>query len=688
MTNQLEKELKLRYGQDAAFRPDQERAILSVLQGKRTLVVEKTGWGKSLVYFLSTKMLRQQGGGFTIVISPLIALMSNQIEQAEKVGLVARTMNSNNRDDWEQIEEELVNDMVDILMISPEHLNNDEFRDNFLMKVAKSIGLFVVDEAHCISDWGHDFRPDYRRIVAILKLLPENVPVLATTATANDRVIEDIISQLGDNLEVIRGPLTRESLSIDVVRLGYKEERMAWIADNINKLEGTGIIYCLTKADCKLVEKWLIELGITCKRYDGDLNGEEREEIAGLFMANEIKVLVATTAFGMGVDKSDISFVIHFQKPANIVSYYQQIGRAGRGISSAKAILLTGFEDDDINTYFIESAFPTEKEMISIVDCCKRIVGPHRFEIAKETGLKQGKLEKSLKYLVVEGAIYKENGRYFKSANEWHPDLVKAELITQKRKNELERMNDYIHTDKCYMKFIAEELNDNTAIECWKCANCDEKMKFSRKVSKESLEHARYFLKHDYYTIEPRKQWPVGEKINGTNKIKEEMRMQPGLVLSNYSDCEYGRMVRECKYQRGEFSEELLEASCERLSKFIEEHNITWIAYIPSLNHPQLVKDFAQKIARYFQLPIKDAIIKVQNAVEQKTLTNSVQQFQNAYESFECTDTVLEGNVLLIDDMVDSRWTLTVCSYKLLEKGANEVYPFALSNTAGASGGA
>lgn len=688
MINQLEKELQNIYGSDATFRPDQKKAILSVIRGKRTLVVEKTGWGKSLVYFLSTKLLRQQGKGFTIVISPLIALMSNQMEQAEKVGLVARTMNSNNREDWEQIEIELMNNRVDILIISPEHLNNDEFRDNFLTKVAKSIGLFVVDEAHCISDWGHDFRPDYRRIVAILKLLPATVPVLATTATANDRVVEDIVSQLGDNLEVIRGPLTRESLSIDVVKLGYKEERMAWISDNINKLEGTGIIYCLTKADCKLVEKWLIELGITCKRYDGDLEGEEREKIAGLFMKNEIKVLVATTAFGMGVDKPDISFVIHFQKPANIVSYYQQVGRAGRGISSAKAILLTGFEDNDINTYFIESAFPTESEMVSIVDCCRRMVGSRQCEIARETGLKQGKLEKSLKYLIVEGAIYKESGRYFKSANDWYPDLAKAEQITKQRKNELERMNDYVHTEQCYMEFIANELNDSTAIKCGKCSNCDSSVKLPHTVSDESLEHARYFLKHDFYIIEPRKKWPAGEKVNGKNKIEEDMRMQPGLVLSNYSDCEYGRMVRTCKYEKGEFSEELIQASCERLARFIEEHNISWISYIPSLNRPHLVRNFAQRIARHFQLPMKDAIIKVKNAVEQKTLTNSVQQFQNAYGSFMCTDDVLAGNVLLIDDMVDSKWTLTVCSYKLLEKGANEVYPFALSNTAGASGGA
>ena len=495
------------------------------------------------------------------------------------------------KQDWEQIEIELMNNRVDILIISPEHLNNDEFRDNFLTKVAKSIGVFVVDEAHCISDWGHDFRPDYRRIVAILKLLPATVPVLATTATANDRVVEDIVS-------------------------------------------------------------------------------------------------VATTAFGMGVDKPDISFVIHFQKPANIVSYYQQVGRAGRGISSAKAILLTGFEDNDINTYFIESAFPTESEMVSIVDCCRRMVGSRQCEIARKTGLKQGKLEKSLKYLIVEGAIYKESGRYFKSANDWYPDLAKAEQITKQRKNELERMNDYVHTEQCYMEFIANELNDSTAIKCGKCSSCDSSVKLPHTVSDESLEHARYFLKHDFYIIEPRKKWPAGEKVNGKNKIEEDMRMQPGLVLSNYSDCEYGRMVRTCKYEKGEFSEELIQASCERLARFIEEHNISWISYIPSLNRPHLVRNFAQRIARHFQLPIKDAIIKIKNADEQKTLTNSVQQFQNAYGSFMCTDDVLAGNVLLIDDMVDSKWTLTVCSYKLLEKGANEVYPFALSNTAGASGGA
>lgn len=689
MRSLLHNELKKVYGTDASFRDGQEEAILAVLQNQRTLVVQKTGWGKSLVYFLATKILRQQGKGFTIIISPLIALMKNQILQAEKMGLTARTMNSNNKDEWEAIELGIMNNQVDLLIISPEHLNNDDFRDKFLVKAATSISLFVVDEAHCISDWGHDFRPDYRRIVDILKLLPPNIPVLATTATANDRVIEDIIVQLRNDLKVIRGPLTRESLAIEVIKISSREERMAWIAENINQLHGTGLIYCLTKSDCKMMQRWLESLGIACEEYDGDLEREERDRIEELFMKNQIKVLIATTAFGMGVDKSDISFVIHFQKPANIVSYYQQIGRAGRGIDYAKTIMLVGYEDDEINTYFIESAFPTEKEMISIVDCLKNNNGLKKYQIEKYTGMKHTKLEKCLKYLLVEGAIYKENNIYYKNPENWVPNLDKAEKVTKQRYKELETMKEYTDTQSCYMKFIANELNDNQAKECGKCANCVETKTNSNEISKEMIFKADYFLKHEHYIIEPRKQWPLGERVDGKNKISEEFQMRQGIVLSNYSDCGYGKLVRKCKYELGYFTEELIEKACERLEEFIEEHNITWVTYIPSLRHPTLVKEFATKIADYFELPILDAIEKVDNnAVEQKTLTNSVLQFQNAYDSFKITQNIMGGNVLLIDDMVDSRWTLTTCSYKLLKEGASEVYPFALSNTAGASGGA
>ena len=332
---ELLQELKAAYGEEARFRDGQEEAIQGILDGKRTLVVQKTGWGKSLVYFLATKILRKKAGGTTLIISPLLALMNNQISSAEKLGLHVATINSENPDDWETVIEDIKNNQVDALIISPERLANDEFR-SLLGSGAVQIQLFVVDEAHCISDWGHDFRPDYRRVVEIIQTLPPYIPVLATTATANDRVIADIKSQLGEDLLVSRGSLTRESLEIQVIKLKTKEERLAWLTDHIEELPGTGLVYCLTVRDCQLVHRWLQANGVSSRMYYAavDKEGEEsKETIVSLFMSNQIKVLVATVAFGMGFDKPDIGFVVHFQKPGNLVAYYQQIGRAGRGMA-------------------------------------------------------------------------------------------------------------------------------------------------------------------------------------------------------------------------------------------------------------------------------------------------------------------------------------------------------------------
>lgn len=317
----------------AEFRDGQWEAIETLIENRsRLLVVQRTGWGKSLVYFLATRLLRDRGNGLTLLISPLLALMRNQIAAAERIGVKAVTINSSNTEEWKAVQTELLAEQVDILLISPERLANEEFRETILLPISQKIGLFVVDEAHCISDWGHDFRPDYRRIVRILQALPSNIPALATTATANNRVINDIIAQLGSNLHITRGTLTRKSLQLQNIYLPRKAARMAWLANHLPNLPGSGIIYALTVRDADRVADWLKTQGIDTKAYHAELTNEERITLEDKLLNNKIKALVATTALGMGFDKPDLGLVIHYQRPGSVVHYYQQVGRAGRAV--------------------------------------------------------------------------------------------------------------------------------------------------------------------------------------------------------------------------------------------------------------------------------------------------------------------------------------------------------------------
>lgn len=680
-------ELKKYYGKDAEFRKGQEEAINSVLDGKRTLVVQKTGWGKSLVYFLATKIIRKETNKVTLIISPLLALMNNQIESANKLGMNVKSLNSENTAEWDLIIEEINKNDVDALIISPERLANDEFKEMLTTKITVNIGLFVVDEAHCISDWGHDFRPDYRRIIDIVKLMPSNIPVLATTATANDRVVNDIKAQLGSDIIISRGSLMRKSLAIQVVKLATKEERLAWLADNVREIPGTGIIYCLTINDCKLVEKWLKANGYTCESYYSLLDKEKKTEVIEKFMNNQIKVLVATVAFGMGFDKRDISFVIHFQKPANLVAYYQQIGRAGRAIDRAYAILFCGSEDDEINHYFIDSAFPTEKAMNEVINLVSQNPGIRLADFEMKMNMKQTGIEKCLKYLLVNGDIYKDDSKYYKTPKPWKPDLKKSEEITEIRKNELKQMNEFTDISDCYMKYIADALDDAASEPCGCCANCRKQNIFDVKVSLDDVGKAQLFIKNDFNVIEPRKMWPAGVKIPDRKTIPEDRRCEQGRVLSNYGDAGWGKHVAECKYKIGVFDEQLVDASVELLKGFVAENEIEWVTSIPSLRRPDLVKNFAIKMADKLGLPYADAIVKTDNGKCQKELYTSYLQFENAYDTFEVLrDNVLNENVLLIDDMVDSKWTFTVCGFKLREHGCGKVYPFALANTADRNG--
>lgn len=471
---QLRDLLKEVYGENAKFRPGQEEAVLAVLNGKKTLVVQHTGWGKSLVYFLSIKKLRSMGKGPAIIISPLLALMNNQVDSTKKFGLNVKALNATNQSEWKKIYVDMSLDRLDALIISPERLANEEFMDRLEGYIDK-ISLFVVDEAHCISDWGHDFRPDFRRIVRMVRRLPKETAVLATTATANDRVVRDIKYQLGSDLEILRGTMDRENLNIDVINLRSEYNKKKWLVENIPKMKGVGIIYCLTIRDCEEVTEVLQEYGIEAEIYHSQIDTETKIETEQRFQRNEIKVLVATIAFGMGVDKPDIAFVIHYQQPGNAIAYYQQIGRAGRDIAAvpkAYAIMLVGDNDNSINKYFIMNAFPTENEMNEVIEYITENPGVRRNDIKDALDVGQTWVDKVLKYLLVNGDVYRKNSRYFKTSKEWTCDMKRARIVSWFRWRELRKFNRFVTTKQCYMKFLRDELDDENTEICGRCSNC------------------------------------------------------------------------------------------------------------------------------------------------------------------------------------------------------------------------
>jgi len=675
------------YGKGSCFRDGQFEAIESVVSGNKTLVVERTGWGKSTVYFIATKLLREKGFGVTILVSPLLSLMRNQIESARPLGIVAETINSTNQEEWDEISEKLESNEIDILLISPERLGNSKFMTEFLSVIDNGIGMLVVDEAHCISDWGHDFRPDYQRIVNIINMIPQGVPVLTTTATANDRVVEDIKKQLGE-VVILRGPLLRESLKLQVIRLASQAERMAWLYEHISSIEGSGIIYCLTTADCNRVAGWLKDNGINALEYHSKLSIDKEEnkrfkiDRENKLMNNDVKVLVSTIALGMGYDKPDLSFVIHFQRPGSVVSYYQQIGRAGRSLEEAIVVLLTGDEDDEIHDYFINNAFPSLFEMESVVEEIEKSYnGISTNQILSSTNISVGRLTKCLKKLMVDEVIIKDGSKYVRTPKHWDKQEEKMEAITNVRLRELEDMRSFTKLDSCYMKFIADKLDDPYSEECGKCSNCINAEIISSTLSQETIARAIKYLKSGQLVIKPRKQWPAGIIAETRKKIPENQRNEEGLVLSIYGDAGWGGNVRNGKYVDEHFSDELVEASAEVIREWEAIETIEWITYIPSLRRPELVKSFAERLAQELELPIRMALVKPAESPEQKSFENSYHQCKNAYESFDLTNNIENGPVLLIDDMYDSGWTFTACGSLLRREGVEAVYPFALAST-------
>jgi ATP-dependent DNA helicase RecQ len=671
----------------AEFRDGQWEAIDALVSRQaRLLVVQRTGWGKSLVYFLATRLLRQRGAGPTLLVSPLIALMRNQIEAAERLGVHAATMNSSNHADWQVVRSSLRDGDVDVLLISPERLADTKFREEVLLPEIPRIGLFVVDEAHCISDWGHDFRPDYRRIVRILQLLPRNVPMLATTATANDRVVEDVLDTLGSQVQLLRGPLVRESLRLQTISLPSQAARMAWIAEWLPQLSGTGIIYALTVRDTQQLAAWLRSQGIDAHAYWGGLESSTRQSLELRLLRNDIKAIVATTALGMGFDKPDLGFVIHFQRPGSVIHYYQQVGRAGRAIEESYGILLGGQEDDEISDYFIRTAFPPEAHVAEVLGALRAADdGLSLTMIERQVNLHRGQIEKVLKSLAVRipAPVGIQGTRWFANPVRYQPDIEKIQRLTAIRRTEQARMIEYMQNRKCLMMFLAEELDDPTATQCGRCAVCRGEALIPATYPEHLKTSAVQFLRKNDQTIQPRRRWPQdalsGYGWNGA--ITPEQSHKVGRALCVWGDDGWGESVRRGKQHDGRFEEALVFAVVEMVrSRWAPQPPPTWVTCIPSLRQPKLVPEFAQRVAGLLRLPFVPAVRKLRVSEPQKLMQNSFTQAHNLENSFQVSSWEgIGGGVLLLDDMVDSGWTFTVVAALLRDAGSGPVFPLALA---------
>lgn len=670
----------------AAFHDGQEDAIRHVVDGRgRLLVIQKTGWGKSSVYFIATKLLREEGMGPAILISPLLSLMRNQIASAARMGVSAARFSHDNRQEWAANGARVRNGEIDIILSTPEQLSNPDFVDGVLGPVAGNISLLVIDEAHCISDWGHDFRPHYRQIQRRIASLPRNLRVLATTATANNRVVADLDFVLGPDLHKIRGDLARASLFLQTIRLPDPAERMAWLAEQLETLEGYGIIYTLTVRDAERVAEWLQMKGHDVHAYHSELPSERAHELEDALLGNQIKALVATTKLGMGYDKPDLSFVIHYQTPGSVVAYYQQVGRAGRAVPHAYGVLLSGKEETDITDSFRNGAFPTRDEAAQVLAALQAApIGLSKRELTAHVNMSESRIEKALLLMSLESpapVIRQASKWILAAANLSEAFWQRAENITALRKAEQDQMQNYVMLTNGHMEFLIHALDGVAA--GFRPPNLPQ---LPATAAADLVQEAIAFLRRSDLPLEPRKKWPPGGLpglgvLSNTN-ILEGRNFQRGKMLCMWGDAGWGQLVRRGKYQDGRFADELVTACAALVNAWGPTPAPQWVTCIPSLRHPDLVPDFAQCLAAALNLPFHAVMEKTDERPAQKGMANSSQQARNVDGALAVRGEVPTGPVLLVDDMVDSKWTLTVAAYLLTSNGSGPVYPLALASTA------
>ncbi|MCM3298118.1 RecQ family ATP-dependent DNA helicase [Streptomyces pseudogriseolus] len=691
----------------ARLRDDQWRAIEAlVAEKRRALVVQRTGWGKSAVYFVATALLRAQGSGPTVIVSPLLALMRNQVEAAARAGVHARTINSSNSEQWDAIRAEIEAGDVDVLLVSPERLNNPDFRDQVLPRLAAATGLLVVDEAHCISDWGHDFRPDYRRLRTMLSDLPQGVPVLATTATANARVTADVAEQLGtggsSDALVLRGPLDRESLSLSVLRLPDAAHRMAWLADHLEQLPGSGIIYTLTVAVAEEVTAFLRRRGHTVASYTGRTENADRQQAEEDLLANKVKALVATSALGMGFDKPDLGFVVHLGSPSSPISYYQQVGRAGRGVRHAEVLLLPGKEDEAIWEYFASLAFPPEETVRRTLDVLARAERPLSLPALEPlVELRRSRLETMLKVLDVDGAVRRVKGGWTATGQPWTYDAERYAWVARQRAAEQQAMRDYVSTTDCRMEFLQRQLDDEGAKPCGRCDNCAG-ARYTAEASAVALDAARADLGRAGVEVEPRRMWPTGLPAIGVDlkgRIPAGEQAAQGRALGRLSDIGWGNRLRPLLAPQapdGPVPDDVARAAVGVLADWARgpggwapgvdeaQPRPVGVVTVASGTRPQLVRSLGARIAETGRLPLLGT---VQSSGEQHQLprSNSAQRLKALAGALTVPPELAEalaragGPVLLVDDYTETGWTLAVAARLLRRAGAQGVLPLVLA---------
>ncbi|HEY1485743.1 MAG TPA: RecQ family ATP-dependent DNA helicase [Micromonosporaceae bacterium] len=686
---QSEDLLRALAGPDAQLRDDQWRAIEAlVIDRQRVLCVQRTGWGKSAVYFIATGLLRSRGAGPTVIVSPLIALMRNQIEAAGRAGIHARTINSANLDDWDQITAEVRAGAVDVLLISPERLNNPDFRDNVLPKLAAAAGMLVVDEAHCISDWGHDFRPDYRRLRTLLAELSPDVAVLATTATANERVTTDIAEQLGsgDTL-VLRGPLDRESLRLAVLTLPTPGHRLAWLADHLDELTGSGIIYTLTVAAAEDTAAFLRSRGHAVAAYTGQTDDAERQAAEADLLANRVKALIATSALGMGFDKPDLGFVVHLGAPPSPIAYYQQVGRAGRAVKHADVLLLPGREDQAIWNYFASLAFPPPAQVRAVLDVLAEAGRPmSTMALEARVELRRSRLELMLKVLDVDGAVRRVKGGWSSTGAPWSYDEDRLARVAEARRSEAQLMLDYEATAACRMEFLRTALDDPEAKPCGRCDNCAGAA-VAADVSETGLGSARAHLGRPGIEIAPRRQWPTALSV-ASGKIPATEVAEPGRVLGRFSDLGWGDRLRRLlapDAPDAPVPDEFVDAVVEVLKAWATggerwSERPAAVVSIGSTRHPALIRSLATRIGEIGRMPF---LGEVDAGGTDGGRANSAHRVKALFGRITVGEALAaslgSGPVLLVDDYVDSGWTMALAARALRQSGASAVLPLALA---------